>query len=70
MWILKSHLDQNPYIVIYHKFNNDFKNHINFEGDTRVISSITPKIYIYIYIYTNITVATVHVHKILGAGTG
>jgi len=29
MWLLKSPLDQNP-IMIYHKFNGDFKSHINF----------------------------------------
>jgi hypothetical protein len=29
MWLLKSPLDQNL-IMIYHKFNGDFKNHINF----------------------------------------
>jgi hypothetical protein len=29
MWLLKSPLDQNP-IVIYQKFNGDFKSHINF----------------------------------------
>jgi len=29
MWLLKSPLDQNP-IVIYHKFNGNFKSHINF----------------------------------------
>jgi hypothetical protein len=29
MWLLKSPLDQNL-IMIYHKFNSDFKNHINF----------------------------------------
>jgi hypothetical protein len=28
---LKSLLDQNP-IVVYHKFNGDFKSHINFGG--------------------------------------
>jgi hypothetical protein len=31
MWLLKSQLDQNP-IVIHHKFNGDFKSHINFGG--------------------------------------
>jgi len=31
MWLLKSPLDQNP-IMIYHKFNGDFKSHINFGG--------------------------------------
>jgi hypothetical protein len=30
MWLLKSPLDQNS-IMIYHKFNDDFKSHINFE---------------------------------------
>jgi hypothetical protein len=29
MLLLKSLLDQNP-IVIYYKFNGDFKSHINF----------------------------------------
>jgi hypothetical protein len=29
MWLLKSPLDQNP-TMIYHKFNGDFKSHINF----------------------------------------
>lgn len=29
MWLLTSPLDQNP-ITIYHKFNGDFKRHINF----------------------------------------
>jgi len=29
MWLLKSPLDQNL-IVIYQKFNGDFKSHINF----------------------------------------
>jgi hypothetical protein len=29
MWILKSPLYQNS-IMIYHKFNGDFKSHINF----------------------------------------
>jgi hypothetical protein len=29
MWLLKSPLEQNP-IMIYHKFNGDFKSHINF----------------------------------------
>jgi hypothetical protein len=29
MWLLKSSLDQNP-TMIYHKFNGDFKSHINF----------------------------------------
>jgi hypothetical protein len=33
MWLLKSPLDQNP-IVIYQKFNGDFKSHINF-GETK-----------------------------------
>jgi hypothetical protein len=28
MWLLKSPLDQNP-ILIYHKFNGNFKSHIN-----------------------------------------
>jgi hypothetical protein len=28
LWLLKSPLDQNL-IVIYHKFNSDFKSHIN-----------------------------------------
>jgi hypothetical protein len=31
MWLLKSPLDQNT-IMIYHKFNGDFKSHINFGG--------------------------------------
>jgi hypothetical protein len=31
MWLIKSQLDQNP-IMIYHKFNGDFKSHINFRG--------------------------------------
>jgi len=31
MWLLKSSLDQNT-IMIYHKFNCDFKIHINFGG--------------------------------------
>jgi hypothetical protein len=30
MWLLKSQFDQNP-IMIYHKFNGNFKNHINFK---------------------------------------
>jgi hypothetical protein len=30
MWLLKSPLDQNL-IMIYHKFNSNFKSHINFE---------------------------------------
>jgi len=30
MWLLKSQLDQNP-IMIYHKFNGNFKSHMNFE---------------------------------------
>jgi hypothetical protein len=30
MWFLKSPLDQNP-IVIYQKFNGNFKSHINFK---------------------------------------
>jgi hypothetical protein len=34
MWLLKLPLDQNP-IVIYHKYNGDFKSHIIFGGDTR-----------------------------------
>jgi hypothetical protein len=34
MWLLKSPLDQNS-IVIYHKFNGDFKSHINFEETKR-----------------------------------
>jgi hypothetical protein len=29
MWLLKSLLDQNS-IMIYHKFNGDFKSHIKF----------------------------------------
>jgi hypothetical protein len=29
MWLLKSPLDQNS-IMIYHKFNGDFKRQINF----------------------------------------
>jgi hypothetical protein len=29
MWLLKSPLDQNS-IMIYHKFNGDFKSHIKF----------------------------------------
>jgi hypothetical protein len=29
MWLLKSPLDQNS-IMIYYKFNGDFKSHINF----------------------------------------
>jgi hypothetical protein len=31
MWLLKSPLDQNL-IVIFYKFNGDFKSLINFEG--------------------------------------
>jgi len=31
MWLLKSPLDQNL-IVVYHKFNGNFKSHINFGG--------------------------------------
>jgi hypothetical protein len=31
MCLLKSPLDQNS-IMIYHKFNGDFKSHINFGG--------------------------------------
>jgi hypothetical protein len=31
MWLLKSPLDQNS-IMIYKKFNDDFKSHINFGG--------------------------------------
>jgi hypothetical protein len=31
MWLLKLLLDQNL-IVIYQKFNGNFKSHINFEG--------------------------------------
>jgi hypothetical protein len=34
MWLLKSLLDQNP-TMIYHKFNGDFKRHINFEKTKR-----------------------------------
>jgi hypothetical protein len=34
MWLLKPPLDQNP-IMIYHKFNGDFKSHINFGGIKR-----------------------------------
>jgi len=30
MWLLKSPLDQNS-IMIYHKFNGNFKSHIKFE---------------------------------------
>jgi hypothetical protein len=30
-WLLKSPLDQNL-IMIYYKFNGDFKSHINFGG--------------------------------------
>jgi hypothetical protein len=30
MWLLKLSLDQNS-IMNYHKFNGDFKSHINFE---------------------------------------
>jgi hypothetical protein len=31
MWLLKSLFDQNP-IMIYHKFNGNFKNQMNFGG--------------------------------------
>jgi hypothetical protein len=34
MWLLTSPLDQNP-IVIYYKFNYDFKNHIKIWVDTK-----------------------------------
>jgi hypothetical protein len=43
MWLFKSPLDQNS-IVIYQKFNGDFKSHINFEGkneDKGMMCSIT-----------------------------
>jgi len=43
MWLLKSPLDQNS-IVIYRKFNGDFKSHINFGGqkeDKGMMCSIT-----------------------------
>jgi hypothetical protein len=34
MWLLKLSLDQNL-IMIYHKFNGDFKSHVNFERKNR-----------------------------------
>jgi hypothetical protein len=34
MWLLKLLLDQNI-IMIYHKFNGNFKSHINFKGDKK-----------------------------------
>jgi hypothetical protein len=34
MWLLKSPLDQKS-IIIYHKFNDDYKSHINF-GEHKV----------------------------------
>jgi monomeric isocitrate dehydrogenase len=37
MWLLKSPLDQNSK-VIYQKFNDDFKSHINF-GMTKLIKT-------------------------------
>jgi len=40
MWLLKSPLDQNT-IMIYDKFNGDFKSHINFKGTKWMICSIT-----------------------------
>jgi len=43
MWLLKSPLDQNP-IVIYQKFNGNFKSHIDFGGqkeDKKMMCSIT-----------------------------
>jgi hypothetical protein len=42
MWLLKLPLDQNL-IVIYHKFNNNFKSHINFneiKKNTKIICNI------------------------------
>jgi len=42
-WLLKLPLDQNP-IMIYHKFNGDFKSHINLGGqkeDKWMICNIT-----------------------------
>jgi hypothetical protein len=47
MWLLKSLLDQNS-IVIYHKFNGDFKSHINFGGqkeDKGMMCNITLYVY-------------------------
>jgi hypothetical protein len=45
MWLLKSQLNQNQ-IVVYHKFNGNFKNHTNFLGTKKKkhkdIYSITP----------------------------